>query len=82
MPIFEFRCTECGELFEKLFKTSGEEVDIRCPKCKSQSFERVISRTNHMMGSGRDGGGKPKVTTKSCSSGSNCATLEIPGPND
>ncbi|KJR95950.1 MAG: FmdB family transcriptional regulator [Peptococcaceae bacterium BRH_c4a] len=81
MPIFEFRCLECGNIFEKLFIKTGEEVIIECPKCKSPSFERVISRTNYVMGSGK-GGSKPKVTTKSCSSGNDCMTLEIPGPDE
>jgi hypothetical protein len=30
------------------------------------------------MGSGSSG--KPKITTKSCSSGDGCVTLDIPGP--
>lgn len=81
MPIFEFRCLECGNLFEKLFIKPDEEVTIECPKCKSPSFERVISKTNYVMRSGK-GGSKPKVTTKSCSSGNDCMTLEIPGPDD
>lgn len=79
MPIFEFRCLKCGSLFEKLFINSGEELDIRCPDCKSTSFERVISRTSHVIGTGK-GAGKPKITSKSCSSGNNCITMDIPGP--
>jgi len=78
MPIFEFRCLDCGSIFEKLFLNAGEQVEIACPKCKSESFERVISRSNHIMGSGSSG--KPKITTKSCSSGDGCVTLDIPGP--
>lgn len=81
MPIYEFRCMECSELFEKLFKSSDDKVDIECPSCKSAAFERVISRSNHIMGAARSGS-KAKVTSKSCGSGSGCATLEIPGPDD
>ena len=78
MPIFEFRCLECGKIFEKLFIIgSREEVEIKCPECGSVSSERVISKTNYAMG---QGGGKPKVTTKSCSSGNSCTSFEIPGP--
>ncbi len=51
MPIFEFRCLECGKLFEKLFLNPNEKIEqIECPACKSSSFERVISRTNYVMG--------------------------------
>jgi putative FmdB family regulatory protein len=80
MPIFEFRCLKCGKLFEKLFILgSMEQVEIACPECGSDSFERVISKTNYVMGSGK-GGTKPGVTTKSCSSGNSCTSFEIPGP--
>ena len=79
MPIFEFRCLECGDLFEKIFLSSYEKVDIACPECQSMSFERVVSRTNYAMGAG-PGGNKPKITTKSCAPGSKCMTMDIPGP--
>lgn len=81
MPIFEFRCVKCGNIFEKLFINPNEEMKLECPKCDSDSFERVISRTNYVMGSGKSSGAKrPSITTKSCGSGSDCMTLEIPGP--
>ncbi|MEW5952458.1 MAG: zinc ribbon domain-containing protein [Bacillota bacterium] len=79
MPIYEFRCLKCGELFEKLFVSAGAKVELSCPKCQSDMLERVISATNYAMGSAK-GGSKPTVTTKSCSSGNKCSTLEIPGP--
>ncbi|MBE0467865.1 MAG: zinc ribbon domain-containing protein [Candidatus Desulforudis sp.] len=80
MPIFEFRCLECGNLFEKLFRNNEEKVAVACPECRSESFERVISRSNHQLGTVK-GGKKPKLTTKSCSPGNTCATIEIPGPS-
>jgi len=79
MPIFEFRCLECGNIFEKLFTSSDDKLEMECPECRSTTFERVISRTNYVMGSG-PGGKKPKITTRSCSPGSSCMTLDIPGP--
>jgi putative FmdB family regulatory protein len=78
MPIFEFRCLECGDIFEKLFINSNDEVDMACPKCKSQSLERVVSRTNYAMGVG-PGGNQPKMTTKHCGPSNQCTTLELPG---
>ncbi len=32
MPIFEFRCSECGEMSEQLFK-HVHLAFARCPKC-------------------------------------------------
>ncbi len=79
MPIFEFRCVECGNLFEKLLLDSDKKIDIACPECQSRSFERVVSRTNYVIGAG-PGGKRPKITTKSCNPSNQCATLELPGP--
>ncbi|MFH1351382.1 MAG: zinc ribbon domain-containing protein [Pseudomonadota bacterium] len=79
MPIFEFRCLGCGNIFEKLFISSDEKVDLECPECKETSFERVVSRASYLMGAG-PGGNRPKVTEKSCAPGSRCMTMDIPGP--
>jgi len=78
MPIFEFRCMDCGDVFEKLFMHSEEQVDMVCPRCKSQSLERVVSRTNYAMGVG-PGGNQPKMTTQHCGPSNQCTTLELPG---
>ncbi len=84
MPIYEFRCTKCSELFEKLIIKTDEQVEIKCPECKSQEFERVMSATNFNMdpGSKKAGEKKSKSTVKSCSPGNSCTTLELPGAGD
>ena len=78
MPIFEFRCLECTNLFEKIFLSSDEKAAIECPECRSMSFERVVSKSSYVMGMG-PGGSKPKITSKSCSSGNSCMSMDIPG---
>lgn len=78
MPIYEFKCLQCGRTFEKLFIKPDDEADLACPECKSESLERIISKTNYAMGSGQ-GAKQPKLTTRSCNPGSDCTTLEIPG---
>lgn len=78
MPIFEFRCVECGHVFEMLFKSSDKEVELVCPECSSGTLERVISKTSYVMGSGSEGK-KAQVSTKTCGQGSQCGTLELPG---
>jgi putative FmdB family regulatory protein len=79
MPIFEFRCLECGNIFEKLFVNSNDKVDLECPECQSCTLERVVSKTSHVMGVG-PGGKKPKISEKSCAPGNRCMTLDLPGP--
>ena len=42
MPIYDYRCNQCGKISEILVRNSHEE-GIRCPVCDSQSVERIIS---------------------------------------
>lgn len=81
MPIYEFRCSKCNNIFEKLFINSQEQVEIKCPQCESEEFERIISATNYAMGPGKGAGSrKPVITTKSCGAENSCSTIELPGP--
>jgi putative FmdB family regulatory protein len=41
MPMFEYRCTECGSKFEELVAEPNDVVT--CPKCQSQKVERLLS---------------------------------------
>ena len=75
MPIYEFKCLKCGEFFELLVMNKEEEVELRCPKCKCEAFERVISTTNYAMGAGQT---SVESQTRTCSSGS-CTTYTLPG---
>jgi len=77
MPIYEFKCSKCEEVFELLL-LKEDEVGA-CKKCGSGEFERIMSSTNYAMGAG-GGGAKVSAKTRSCSSGS-CTTYDIPGPN-
>jgi len=79
MPIYEFRCTSCGQVFEKLFMAKDEKVDLSCPYCKSEIVERVVSRTNYVMGLPKDAK-KPKITQRSCAGGV-CTSIDLPGPS-
>jgi hypothetical protein len=53
---------------------------MKCEKCQGEELERVLSRVSYMMGGSSSSGSEgAKVTTKSCSPGSSCATIELPG---
>jgi len=43
MPIYEYRCSECEEKFEKLVRLSASTSEIECPKCGEQRVEKLIS---------------------------------------
>jgi putative FmdB family regulatory protein len=80
MPIYEFKCTKCEEFFEVIVMGSKENDDINCPKCESNEFQRVVSKTNFAMGSGSSAGQSQGVQTqeRECSGGS-CKTYTVPG---
>jgi len=78
MPLYEFRCMKCNEVFEFLVVGGDEEMEMKCPHCGSEDFERVISTTNFAVGSGKGAQAGPHVESRQCSSGS-CSTITLPG---
>ncbi len=42
MPIYEFRCKECGHTFERLVFATGSMEEERCPRCGREA-ERILS---------------------------------------
>ncbi len=44
MPIFEYRCRHCSQVFEELvFSSLTKDEDIICPKCGGNNAERMMS---------------------------------------
>ncbi|MCX8083488.1 MAG: zinc ribbon domain-containing protein [Calditerrivibrio sp.] len=41
MPIYEFKCNDCGKTFSKLLLKKEDTVE--CPSCKSANVEKQIS---------------------------------------
>jgi putative FmdB family regulatory protein len=41
MPIFDFRCRNCGNEFEGL--TRPQDPPLTCPSCKSGDLEKLLS---------------------------------------
>lgn len=44
MPIYEYRCKQCGAKFEKLVKLSTQLSEIECPKCGARKADKSVSR--------------------------------------
>ncbi|MBW1677055.1 MAG: zinc ribbon domain-containing protein [Deltaproteobacteria bacterium] len=78
MPIFEFRCLKCNEVFEILMMSTEDEAEMRCPHCGAEDFERVLSTTSYAMGFGKGESRGPTVESRECASGS-CTTWNFPG---
>ncbi|MCD6384656.1 zinc ribbon domain-containing protein [Candidatus Sumerlaeota bacterium] len=43
MPIYEWQCKECGEVFEHFFRDNENINEINCPACKSRQLRRLVS---------------------------------------
>jgi putative FmdB family regulatory protein len=41
MPIFEYRCRECGAKFEKIVRSDRDAVT--CERCDSRKLDRLLS---------------------------------------
>jgi putative FmdB family regulatory protein len=41
MPIYEYRCADCGKEFERYVATPG--ASAACPACQSGSVKRTLS---------------------------------------
>ena len=52
MPIYEYKCEDCGEHCEKLEKVS-DTPNTECPSCKKNKLKRQVSAAAfHLKGSG------------------------------
>jgi putative FmdB family regulatory protein len=43
MPLYEFECLDCGDVFERLMSKASEKEEAACPACGSHNLEEKIS---------------------------------------
>ena len=43
MPIYEYRCAECGEKFELFVRSAARQTAPTCPRCGSTEVHKAIS---------------------------------------
>ena len=43
MPIYEYRCSNCGNTFEIFWRMQDGDRQLRCPDCESEEVERLLS---------------------------------------
>lgn len=48
MPIYEYRCLDCGKKFEVLHLSPGEIHPPECQYCQSGNVQKLISRVRVM----------------------------------
>ena len=43
MPLYEYRCPDCGETFDKIVRFSEADQIPVCPKCGEMNTQKLIS---------------------------------------
>jgi putative regulatory protein, FmdB family len=43
MPIYEYRCEDCGMKFEKLIRGTSDTATLACPSCGESHLNRELS---------------------------------------
>ena len=59
MPMYEYRCRDCGKKFEMLRRMQDADAGILCPDCESEEVERLLSA----FAAGRCGSGSGRGFT-------------------
>jgi putative FmdB family regulatory protein len=75
MPIYEYRCDDCGTRFEKLVRRAGDE--IACPSCGQAHLKQELST----FAAHANGGTRPAPALPQCPSGGVCRNPGMCGLN-
>jgi len=44
MPIYEYRCHRCRQIFSILVRSLSADVSVMCPRCAGSDVRRLVSR--------------------------------------
>jgi putative FmdB family regulatory protein len=77
MPIYEYRCSNCGTISEFLVGIGAKNQSLSCKQCGSLKLEKTISISHSLRGEKRQSGhtccGKEeRCSTPPCSTGGSC----------
>lgn len=71
MPLYEYKCSKCGHVFERIQKFS-DKPEADCPECGSGAERQLSAPAVHFKGTGwyitdyarkkKDGDSKPEET--------------------
>ena len=76
MPIYDFRCQDCGKVSEVLVRSAEDRI-VRCDGCGSGNMEKMISasyimRTDVSKPGTTCCGSTERCDSPPCSSGNTC----------
>lgn len=75
MPIYEYKCQDCGNRFEKLVRRSADADALECPSCGQKHLTQELSVF------AAHAGGTKTADGPMCPSGGMCPTPGMCGLN-
>jgi putative FmdB family regulatory protein len=77
MPIYEYRCNDCGTISEFLVGIGSKGESVSCKQCGSPQLEKMISVSHSLKSGGRlmghtCCGREERCSTPPCSTDSGC----------
>ena len=70
MPIYEYKCEQCGSRYEQMRRMTDADRDLECPECKSTAIKRQLSAfatsTSSSSAVPAGGCGKPQCGMGGC----------------
>jgi putative FmdB family regulatory protein len=63
MPIYEYKCNDCGQIFEILTTSGNSTEPVQCRNCQSAKVNKIISAGSFRRGSGAT---LPSAAPKGC----------------
>jgi putative FmdB family regulatory protein len=53
MPIYEYQCRKCGEIFEKIQKMDENGDSLKCPSCGGSKPQKIFSGFSSSKGTAK-----------------------------
>ncbi|MGQ9568352.1 MAG: FmdB family zinc ribbon protein [Anaerolineae bacterium] len=77
MPIYEYRCDQCGAEFQELRPMTQADAPVRCPRCGGDKAHRLLSlfaaRSRSSSGETVSVGGSSSCSTCKATSCAGCS---------
>ncbi len=66
MPIYEYRCDDCGAEFEKRVARPADSGSVRCPTCGENHLTPRLSTFSAVMGGSSSRDAAPSCPSAGC----------------
>ena len=62
MPIYEYKCNDCGTVSDILVKNTENQSPVNCPDCNSSNINKLISAPGAVMSKGSSHADVPPIS--------------------